>query len=202
MCSSDLTIDGDVVAVSDLARLRVGDPAADLAAVSSMLTPEDFERFFRSYRAHRDPDDPGLRRRVGFHAEITVLEWLLAAVAAQDDAAIDDAADLLQALAEVTGDAEDTGDADVTDRDESGEPADPDESQESAAESAAPGSDDAEAARTTPSTRTAADPDPDAFRPSARIEAGVDEDGISTERLDTSELHALDPREGDEPDRG
>ena len=196
------TIDGDVVAVSDLARLRVGDPAADLAAVSSMLTPEDFERFFRSYRAHRDPDDPGLRRRVGFHAEITVLEWLLAAVAAQDDAAIDDAADLLQALAEVTGDAEDTGDADVTDRDESGEPADPDESQESAAESAAPGSDDAEAARTTPSTRTAADPDPDAFRPSARIEAGVDEDGISTERLDTSELHALDPREGDEPDRG
>lgn len=197
------TIDGDVVAVSDLARLRVGDPAADLAAVSSMLSPEDFERFFRSYRAHRDPDDPGLRRRVGFHAEITVLEWLLAAVAAQDDAAIDDAADLLQALAEVTEDAGDS-DQDESDgptaQDQSVEPADQDESGEPAAESAAPGADDTEAARTSPSTRTVADPD--VFRPSARIEAGVDEDGISTERLDTSELHALDPREDEDPDRG
>lgn len=197
------TIDGDVVAVSDLARLRVGDPAADLAAVSSMLSPEDFERFFRSYRAHRDPDDPGLRRRVGFHAEITVLEWLLAAVAAQDDAAIDDAADLLQALAEVTEDAGDTdhdGSGEPAAQDQSVEPADQDESGEPAAEPTAPGADDAEAARTSPSSGPTADPD--VFRPSARIEAGVDEDGISTERLDTSELHALDPREDEDPDRG
>lgn len=211
-------IDGEIVAVSELARLRVGDPAMDLAAVSSMLSPEDFQRFFRAYRAHRDPDDPGLRRRVGFHAEITVLEWLLAAVAAQDDAAIDDAADLLEALAEVTDDSDGLGD----------DPHDGDSPSTEAPETSAPAEDlphapedpthtaedftaepDDHPHDTDDHTHDTADlshdteelPDgenPEVFLPSARIGAGIDEDAIATERLDTSELHVHDPREDDE----
>ena len=185
-----------IVGMSDLARLRVGDPAADLAAVSSMLSPEDFERFFRTYRSRRGADDPGLRRRVGFHAEITVLEWLLAAVAAQDDVAIEDAAQLLEALADVTGDGESADEQARSALADGGkEPAADDADGLSAAE---PPTDDP-TSDGTPDTRD----DADTFLPSARIEAGVDEDGIATERLDTSELHLLrepDPRDADERD--
>lgn len=180
--------DDDIVGIGDLSRLRVGDPAADLAAVSSMLSPEDFERFFRTYRSRRDPDDPGLRRRVGFHSEITVLEWLLAAVAAQDDDAIEDAAHLLEALADVTVDNGDTrsddavpavrtGATDPSAYDESAEVLEP-PAVEPSGVSASEGDDDTD----------------DTFRPSARIEAGFDEDGIATESLDTSELHVRDMR--------
>src|SRR5690625_2125254 len=213
-----LWVDGaTVVGLSDLARLRVGDPAADLAAVSSMLSPEDFERFFRTYRSRRDADDPGLRRRVGFHSEITVLEWLLAAVAAQDDDAIEDAAQLLDALADVTVEAdtahEEPGDiaegpAPDTDptRDTATDPA------QDTASDPAPGTTDAEVvdsaadpadgsaddAAVDPSVEDPAAPSAqgraETFLPSARIEAGVDEDGISTERLDTAELHIRNAR--------
>lgn len=194
-------IDGDVVAVSELARLRVGDPAMDLAAVSSMLTPEDFERFFRSYRAHRDPDDPGLRRRVGFHAEITVLEWLLAAVAAQDDAAIDDAADLLEALAEVTDDTDVPG-TEAHDGDspsaESPEIADSAEDPTHTSERLPAGDDDL----SNETEELPDETDPEVFLPSARIGAGIDEDAIATERLDTSELHVHDRHEDEESSEG
>jgi hypothetical protein len=196
-------IDGEVVAVSELARLRVGDPAMDLAAVSSMLSPEDFQRFFRAYRAHRDPDDPGLRRRVGFHAEITVLEWLLAAVAAQDDAAIDDAADLLEALAEVTDDSDGLGDCphDDSPSTEARETAAPAEGLPHAPDDLPHDADglSLDTADLSHDTEELPDgEDPDVFLPSARIGAGIDEDAIATERLDTSELHVHDPREDDE----
>lgn len=102
-----LWADGDaIVGLSDLSRVRVGDPAADIAAVSSMLRPEDFEAFFREYRRCRPGADPGLRRRVEIRSELVVLEWLLAARAAHDSAAEDDAVRLLTALAEVTGAAD------------------------------------------------------------------------------------------------
>ncbi|SLN00125.1 phosphotransferase [Brevibacterium yomogidense] len=214
-----------VVGMSDLARLRVGDPAADLAAVSSMLSPEDFERFFRTYRSRRGADDPGLRRRVGFHSEITVLEWLLAAVAAQDDDAIEDAAQLLEALADVTGDADGSheqapsaladGGPEPTTAEAAAEapsaaaddaPADEDASaaddaavaEDATAAEDAPTTDDAPSAE---GTQTGEDtPATETFLPSARIEAGVDEDGISTERLDTSELHLRSIRDPDQRD--
>lgn len=206
--------DETVVGLSDLARLRVGDPAADLAAVSSMLSPEDFERFFRTYRSRREADDPGLRRRVGFHSEITVLEWLLAAVAAQDDDAIEDAAQLLEALADVTVDAETAHGqppAALADggRDPAATETDAEVPAASADQSPAPAGEFPAAADETP---TAADefpadgpPDDEAemrneaesFLPSARIDAGADEDGIATERLDTSELHVRSVREAD-----
>lgn len=182
----------DLVGVGELARVRVGDPAADLAAVSSMLSPEDFERFFRTYRSRRDPGDPGLRRRVGFHAEITVLEWLLAAVAAQDDDAIEDAAHLLEALADVTVD----GDQDMTADSDEDFTADGDVTADGDfADDAVPPQGTQAAERSpdhTPVDESASGgvrPSDDVFRPSARIEAGIDEDGIATESLDTSKFH-------------
>lgn len=188
-----------VVGMSDLARLRVGDPAADLAAVSAMLSPEDFERFFRTYRSRRGADDPGLRSRVGFHSEITVLEWLLAAVAAQDDDAIEDAAQLLEALADVTGDA-DTSHAHAPSALADGGP----EPTEAEADAEAPSTtaDDTPAAGDEAETpdETETRDEAETFLPSARIEAGVDEDGIATERLDTSELHLRNIRESDQRD--
>lgn len=200
-----------VVGVSDLARLRVGDPAADLAAVSSMLSPEDFERFFRTYRSRRGADDPGLRRRVGFHSEITVLEWLLAAVAAQDDDAIEDAAQLLEALADVTGDGDTSHEQAPSALADGGpEPTEAEADAEAPSSAAEATVGDDTAAEDTAAEDTAAEDTPaagdeaatrdeaDTFRPSARIEAGVDEDGIATERLDTSELHLL--REPDQRD--
>lgn len=195
--------DEDVVGISDLARLRVGDPAADLAAVSSMLSPEDFERFFRTYRSRRGADDPGLRRRVGFHSEITVLEWLLAAVAAQDDDAIEDAAQLLEALADVTVGSDDWheqassaladgGPEPTTAESDAEVPSDAEALAADAAPSAAESSDER------PEATAEARDEAETFLPSARIEAGVDEDGIATERLDTSELHIRSIRESDQ----
>lgn len=198
--------DEEIVGIGDLSRLRVGDPAADLAAVSSMLSPEDFERFFRTYRSRRDPDDPGLRRRVGFHAEITVLEWLLAAVAAQDDDAIEDAAHLLDALADVTVDNDDT-DTDLGP--DPGADANADTDVEDAESSAHTAVDSFEHDGPTAGSVTSAvdtseasdgDDSENIFRPSARIDAGVDEDGIATESLDTSALHLRDVRADDRPE--
>lgn len=192
--------DDEVVGIGDLSRLRVGDPAADLAAVSSMLSPEDFERFFRTYRSRREPDDSGLRRRVGFHAEITVLEWLLAAVAAQDDDAIEDAAHLLEALAAVTGDTDDaepSDDAEAGEDIEVGDDADAGNDADAgdgdlSGENDVPGGSagDGPSGSVGPASRGAGPRE--VFLPSARIEAGVDEDGIATESLDTSEFHVRD----------
>lgn len=207
--------DDEVVGIGDLARLRVGDPAADLAAVSSMLSPEDFERFFRTYRSRRDPDDPGLRRRVGFHAEITVLEWLLAAVAAQDDDAIEDAAHLLEALAGVTDDTDDAQADDVSsEADTSAVPSHAVERAEDGASGdveATDGSAEDDWSEPVEPSELIERPEGgsgsgghagprEVFRPSARIEAGVDEDGIATESLDTSEFHVRDVHPDDRSD--
>lgn len=211
--------EGRISGIGELSRLRVGDPAADLAAVSSLLTPEDFERFFRAYRRARGAEDPGLRVRVGFHSEITVLDWLLAAVAAQDPSAVDDAVALLEALAEIT-DAEDAdasgephagaaGAHGAADPEGSGAPVDAGTDDETAdpGETADPADTAGDAGRTDadPHDRPeAASPEPggrssdgvrllardaEAFQPLAA--PAYDEDGIGTERL--SELED-DPR--------
>ncbi|GAA2088320.1 phosphotransferase [Brevibacterium salitolerans] len=188
--------DGRITGISGLGRLRVGDPAADLAAISSLLTPEDFESFFRAYRRIRGGDDPGLRTRVGFHSEITVLEWLLAALAAQDSAAVDDAVALLEALAEITVPEEADDDAAAASTAE--EPASASSAAAPAAGEEVPGDGtggDAAGAETTVAgarEETAAAPAPagrrlladdaESFRPHAAPE--VDEDGIHTERLE------------------
>lgn len=89
-------------AVSDLARLRVGDPAVDLAALSGLFEPDAFAEFVRSYMKERKADDPGLLDRVEFLSEFAVLQWFLAAVEAKDEQSHAEAVELLRQLAAVT----------------------------------------------------------------------------------------------------
>lgn len=95
--------DGELSAVSELARLRVGDPAADLAAVSGLLDPDDFDAFLAAYAAARPAEDAGLSERIDFMSEFAVLQWFLAAVDAGDAEARAEAVALLWQLAELTG---------------------------------------------------------------------------------------------------
>ncbi|WP_165883167.1 phosphotransferase [Brevibacterium luteolum] len=99
--------DGRITSVSDFFRFRVGDPAADLAAVSTFVEGSHYEHFLDRYRQQRDIKDAGLQARAELLAELAVLDWLLLAVDTEDEAAKSDAVALLNSLAEVaTADAE------------------------------------------------------------------------------------------------
>lgn len=98
-----LRTEGDrIAAVTDLARLHIGDPASDLAAVTALLHPDAVEEFFAVYRGHRAGPDPGLRTRVELRSELTALDWLLEARRSGDDAEVADAVALLASLAALT----------------------------------------------------------------------------------------------------
>ncbi|WP_420733785.1 phosphotransferase [Brevibacterium luteolum] len=99
--------DGRITSVSDFFRFRVGDPAADLAAVSTFVEGSHYEHFLDRYRQQRDIKDAGLQARAELLAELAVLDWLLLAVDTEDETAKSDAVALLNSLAEVaTADAE------------------------------------------------------------------------------------------------
>ena len=87
--------------VADFSSLRVGDPAVDLEAVSHLLEPEDFNRFFELYTEHVRHDDAGLRSRIDLRSEMAVLELLLAAVDSGDNAQIKEVEEMLADLAEL-----------------------------------------------------------------------------------------------------
>lgn len=91
-----------IAAVTDLARLHIGDPASDLAAVTALLHPDAVEEFFAVYRGHRAGPDPGLRTRVELRSELTALDWLLEARRSGYDAEVADAVALLASLAALT----------------------------------------------------------------------------------------------------
>ncbi|MFB9777218.1 phosphotransferase [Brevibacterium otitidis] len=92
---------GQVASVSDFFRFRVGDPAADLAAVSTFVSGEQYDAFLARYRQQRKIKDAGLQARAELLAELAVLDWLLLAVDTEDDAAKADAVELLRSLADV-----------------------------------------------------------------------------------------------------
>lgn len=96
---------GDAIAaISDLGQMHVGDPAADLAAVSVLLDPDAVETLFRTYRRLRTVSDPGLRTRTELRSEIAALDWLLEAHRTGDEQEIADAVALLGSLSELTAD--------------------------------------------------------------------------------------------------
>ncbi len=69
--------DDRLTALDEADRLRVGDPALDLAAVGDVLGPDLFEDFFTAYTQARSNPDVALRDRVDFLAEFAVLDWFL-----------------------------------------------------------------------------------------------------------------------------
>jgi aminoglycoside phosphotransferase (APT) family kinase protein len=90
-----------VLALSEIGRLRVADPAVDLAAASALIDPAALPTFFEEYRNSRPRADEHVIARAELLAEFAVLDWLLEAVDSGDEAAIEDAADLLVSFNDV-----------------------------------------------------------------------------------------------------
>ena len=88
-----------IVAVTDLTRLRVGDPAHDIAALATVLSPEAFAIFLQHYEQYRGTDCHSVRTRSEVLAEMATLEWLLAAYDTKNEAELAEAQRLLEDLA-------------------------------------------------------------------------------------------------------
>lgn len=99
-----------ILALAELGRLRVADPAIDLAAASAFIDPAALSTFFDEYRNSRPQADEHVIERAELLAEFAVLDWLLEAVDSGDETAIQDAADLLSSFNDVLfGDSSPTG---------------------------------------------------------------------------------------------
>ncbi len=90
-----------VLALSEIGRLRVADPAIDLAAASALIDPAALPTFFEEYRNSRPRADEHVIDRAELLAEFAVLDWLLEAVDSGDETAVEDAADLLTSFSNV-----------------------------------------------------------------------------------------------------
>lgn len=99
--SSVYTDQERVLALAELGRLRVSDPAIDLAAASALIDPAALQTFYDEYRNSRPRADEHIIDRAELLAEFAVLDWLLEAVDSGDEAAIQDAADLLANFNEI-----------------------------------------------------------------------------------------------------
>lgn len=90
-----------VLALSGIERLRVSDPAIDLAAASALIDPAAVPTFFSEYRNSRPRADEHVITRAELLAEFAVLDWLLEAVDSGDEEAVQDAGDLLSSFNDV-----------------------------------------------------------------------------------------------------
>lgn len=90
-----------VLALSGIERLRVSDPAIDLAAASALIDPAAVPTFFSEYRNSRPRADEHVITRAELLAEFAVLDWLLEAVDSGDEEAIQDAGELLSSFNDV-----------------------------------------------------------------------------------------------------
>lgn len=99
-----------VLALAEIGRLRVADPAIDLAAASALIDPAALPTFYEEYRNSRPRADEHVIARAELLAEFAVLDWLLEAVDSGDETAVEDAAELLRSFNEVLfGSAADEG---------------------------------------------------------------------------------------------
>lgn len=89
-----------VLALAEIGRLRVADPAIDLAAASALIDPAALPTFYEEYRNSRPRADEHVISRAELLAEFAVLDWLLEAVDSGDETAVDDAAALLTSFDE------------------------------------------------------------------------------------------------------
>lgn len=90
-----------VLALSGIERLRVSDPAIDLAAASALIDPVALPTFFSEYRNSRPRADEHVITRAELLAEFAVLDWLLEAVDSGDEDSIRDAGELLTSFNDV-----------------------------------------------------------------------------------------------------
>jgi len=189
-----------VLALAEIGRLRVADPAIDLAAASALIDPAALPTFYEEYRNSRPRADEHVIARAELLAEFAVLDWLLEAVDSGDETAVEDAAGLLSSFNEVLfGSSADAAASTEEPTSESAtEPADGGDTRGAAPNSSAPAAADApdvEAAI----TETAA---PDVFIPGAQPPSAPSEDDSEFDSEPGSQVRTEPTRDADETDDG
>lgn len=101
-----LLVDNDtVVAIDQWRDFRVGDPAKDLAWLTTPATSAFHTAVLTSYRSARSGADRWVLQRARFYAELDVAKWLLHGMDLGNDTITQDATDMLVALNDrVSGD--------------------------------------------------------------------------------------------------
>ena len=191
-----------VLALAEIGRLRVADPAIDLAAASALIDPAALPTFYEEYRSSRPRADEHVISRAELLAEFAVLDWLLEAVDSGDETAVEDAAALLTSFDEVLfgsasdgptsahGPATDSASGPVDEADDAA-------TRSSASATAAAGADapDVEAAIT--ETESA-----DVFIPRAQPTATSSEDDSEFDSEPGSQVRTEPTRDSDDPEIG
>jgi len=100
--------DGEaVVGITGWRKFHIGDPAKDLAWLTTPASASFSSGVLTAYRAHRPSIDRWFLQRARFWAELDVARWLLHGIETSNDSIIADATDMLQALNDrVSGDME------------------------------------------------------------------------------------------------
>ena len=101
-----LLVDNDsVVAIDQWREFRVGDPAKDLAWLTTPASGPFANGVLTAYRSARPAADRWAMQRARFYAELDVAKWLLHGIDAANDTIIADATAMLSALHDrVSGD--------------------------------------------------------------------------------------------------
>ena len=95
----------NVVAVDQWRDFRVGDPARDLAWLTTPAASEFHMAVVTSYRSARTSADRWVMQRARFYAELDVAKWLLHGMASHNETITEDATAMLSALHDrVSGD--------------------------------------------------------------------------------------------------
>ncbi|WP_025776955.1 hypothetical protein [Brevibacterium sp. VCM10] len=191
-----------VLALAEIGRLRVADPAIDLAAASALIDPAALPTFYEEYRNSRPRADEHVISRAELLAEFAVLDWLLEAVDSGDETAVDDAAALLTSFDEVLFGSASDGPASAhgpaTDSASGAvDEADGAATRGSASATAAAGADapDVEAAITETETS-------DVFIPRAQTTVTSSEDDSEFDSEPGSQVRTEPTRDSDDPDVG
>ena len=191
-----------MLALAEIGRLRVADPAIDLAAASALIDPAALPTFYEEYRNSRPRADEHVISRAELLAEFAVLDWLLEAVDSGDETAVDDAAALLTSFDEVLFGSASDGPASAhgpaTDSASGAvDEADGAATRSSASATAAAGADapDVEAAITETETS-------DVFIPRAQPTVTSSEDDSEFDSEPGSQVRTEPTRDSDDPDVG
>lgn len=189
-----------VLALAEIGRLRVADPAIDLAAASALIDPAALPTFYDEYRNSRPRADEHVIARAELLAEFAVLDWLLEAVDSGDETAVEDAAGLLSSFNEVLfgSSADASASAEEPTSESATEPADGGDTRGVAPSSSAPAAahaPDVEAAI----TETAA---PDVFIPGAQPPSAPSDDDSEFDSEPGSQVRTEPTRDTDETDDG
>ncbi len=97
---SFLTADDSVTGVLDWHELRVGDPARDLQWLLGSHSDAIIDSAFDAYSRLRGAGDRQLKQRATFYAELEVARWLLHGTETRNSEIVDDAVQMLTALAD------------------------------------------------------------------------------------------------------